>query len=252
MISVTEKAVLWLRLVVEGPAGHGSRPFDGAAPMRLHRAIERVLANPPAPRLTPVARKALRGIGSVVGGMEGFALRRLRNPLIWLFADGILQQDPLTRALVRDTVALTVLRAGYQPNVIPGHAEAVLDCRLLPDTSQEDFLAHLADTIDDPTVQLEVLQPAQAAPPSPTDHPLFLAIENAARRVHPGAVTTPFMALSGSDSRFFRRRGVPAYGFSPFLLSQEIAITPHGIDERLPVDQLGTAVRIVYEALREM
>jgi acetylornithine deacetylase/succinyl-diaminopimelate desuccinylase-like protein len=252
MISVTEKAVLWLKLVVEGPPGHGSRPFDDAAPLRLHRALESVLAEPPAPRLTPVARQALRRIGSAVGGVEGFAMRRLKNPLVWLFADGILQQDPLTRALVRDTIALTVLRAGYQPNVIPGHAEAVLDCRLLPDTNPSEFVEDLRETIDDPGVRIEILQPAQAAPASPSDHPMFEAIEAAAQRVHPGVVTTPFMAPTGSDARFFRRRGVPAYGFMPFLITQEVAATAHGLDERLPVDQLGPAIRIVYEALRRM
>ena len=39
-ISVTEKQVLWLRIVAEGPAGHGSRPFPGAAPRR--RPTERL------------------------------------------------------------------------------------------------------------------------------------------------------------------------------------------------------------------
>jgi acetylornithine deacetylase/succinyl-diaminopimelate desuccinylase-like protein len=38
----------------------------------------------------------------------------------------------------------------------------------------------------------------------------------------------------------------------PFLITQEVASTPHGPDERLPVDQLGPAIRIVYEALRKM
>lgn len=252
MISVTEKAVLWLKLVVEGPSGHGSRPFDTAAPLRLHRALEAILVDPPAPRLTPVARQALQRIGSAVGGVEGFAMRRLKNPFVWLFADGILQQDPLTRALVRDTIALTILQAGYQPNVIPGHAEAVLDCRLLPDTDPTQFMNGLRKKINDPGVRIEVLQPAQVAAPSPAEHPMFVAIESAVRGVHPGAITTPFMAPTGSDARFFRRRGVPAYGFMPFLITQEVASTPHGPDERLPVDQLGPAIRIVYDALRKM
>jgi acetylornithine deacetylase/succinyl-diaminopimelate desuccinylase-like protein len=252
MISVTEKTVLWLKLVVEGPSGHGSRPFDSAAPLRLHRALEAILADPPAPRLTPVARQALQRIGSAVGGVEGFAMRRIKNPFVWLFADGILQQDPLTRALVRDTIALTMLQAGYQPNVIPGHAEAVLDCRLLPDTDPAQFVNALRKKIDDPGIRIEILQPAQAAAASPSDHPLFVAIETAVQNVHRGAITTPFMALTGSDARFFRRRGVPAFGFMPFLVTQELASTPHGTDERLPVDQLAPAIRIVYEALRQM
>jgi acetylornithine deacetylase/succinyl-diaminopimelate desuccinylase-like protein len=101
-------------------------------------------------------------------------------------------------------------------------------------------------------VRLEILQPAQVAAASPSEHPMFGAIETAVQQVHPGAITTPFMALTGSDARFFRRRGVTAFGFMPFLITQEVASTPHGPDERLPVDQLGPAIRIVYEALRKM
>ena len=61
-------------------------------------------------------------------------MRRLSNPVVWLFADGLLQQEPWSAAMTRDTVALTVLDGGYKPNVIPERASAMLDCRLLPDT----------------------------------------------------------------------------------------------------------------------
>ena len=235
-ISVTEKQVLWLRLVVEGPAGHGSRPFPSAAPLRLQRALERVFANLPAPHLTPVSRQVFRQYGSVTAGLEGFALRHLGNPIVWLFADGLLQQDPTFNALNRNTISLTVLRAGSRPNVIPGRAEAVLDCRLLPDTTQDRFLTQLRQTIADPAVQIEIIQPTEPAAVSPTDNPLFVAIENAARQVYPEAIIGPTMTVSGTDSRFFRRHGVPAYGFSPILLSEELRATAHGVDERLPVE----------------
>lgn len=251
-ISVTEKKVLWIRLVAQGRAGHGSRPFPGSAPMRIQQALDRIFANLPPPRLTPLAQQLFRKVGSTVGGIEGFALRRLRNPLVWLFADGLLQGDPLTNAMVRDTIALTMLEAGFKPNVIPSRAEATLDCRLLPDTDQDEFLADLRQTIDDPSVRIEILQPTEPAPASPTDNVVYESIAAATRRVYPDAVIAASMALGGTDSRFFRRLGVPAYGFLPFLLTKEQIATVHGVDEQLPVDLLGPAVQVVYEALLEM
>jgi acetylornithine deacetylase/succinyl-diaminopimelate desuccinylase-like protein len=188
----------------------------------------------------------------VIGGLEGFAFRRMRNPLVWLFADGLLQQDPLLNALVRDTIALTMLQAGYKPNVIPGRAEAVLDCRLLPDTDPGRFLAKLAKAIQDPSIRIEILQQPQTTPESPVDHPLFRALESAGARVYPRATVAPFMSPAGTDSRFFRRRGTPAYGILPVLLPRDVADTPHGIDERIPASALGPAVRFVYEALRQL
>jgi acetylornithine deacetylase/succinyl-diaminopimelate desuccinylase-like protein len=251
-ISVTEKQVLWLRIVAEGPAGHGSRPFPEAAPRRLAAAVNRILESPPAPRLTPIARDVFRRVGKNVPGLEGLAMRRLSNPVVWLFADGLLQQEPWSAAMTRDTVALTMLTAGYKPNVIPERAEAVLDCRLLPDTRPEAFIEQLRKTIDDPGVTIEIIQGGQATPPSPTDTPLFLAMRQAAARLYPGVVVTESMTTGGTDSRFFRRRGVPAYGFFPVLISKQLSASVHGVDERLPVADLGKAVRVIYEALKTL
>jgi acetylornithine deacetylase/succinyl-diaminopimelate desuccinylase-like protein len=251
-ISVTEKQVLWLRVVAEGPAGHGSRPFPNAAPRRLVQAINRIIETPPAPRLTPITREVFRRVGAAVGGLEGLAMRRLSNPVVWLFADGLLQQDPWSAAMTRDTVALTMLDGGYKPNVIPERAEAVLDCRLLPDTKPEAFIEQLRKTIADPDVKIEIIQAPEAAPPSPTDHPLFLAMRRAAARVYPDVVVTESMTIGGTDSRFFRRRGVPAYGFFPVLVSKELMASVHGVDERVPVADLGKAVRVIYEALKTL
>ncbi|MBX3028045.1 M20/M25/M40 family metallo-hydrolase [bacterium] len=252
MISVTEKQVLWVKVVVEGPAGHGSKPLPGAAPRRLVDALTRILDNPPPPRLTPITRQVFRRVGEQVTGMEGFAMRRLSNPVVWLFADGLLQQEPWSAAMTRDTVALTMLEAGYKPNVIPERAEAVLDCRLLPDTKPEAFLEQLRKTIDDPEVQLDVLQAPEPTPPSPIDTPLFRAMAAAAARVYPNAVVTESMMLGGTDSRFFRRRGVPAYGFFPVLLPKAYTASVHGVDERIPVAALGDAIRVIYDALRSL
>ncbi len=252
LISVAEKQVLWLKLIVEGPAGHGSRPFPDAAPRRLTAALTRVFDSPPAPRLGPIARNVFRRVGRRTGGMEGFALRHLRNPVVWLFADGLLQQEPWALAMTRDTIALTMLDAGYRPNVIPERAEAVLDCRLLPDTRPTEFIEQLRTTIDDPAVRIEVLQAPEPAAPSPTDNPLFRAMRRAASTVYPDVVISETIFLAGTDSRFFRHRGVPAYGFFPVLLPAEYTSTVHGVDERIPVAALGDAVRVIYEALRTL
>jgi acetylornithine deacetylase/succinyl-diaminopimelate desuccinylase-like protein len=251
-ISVSEKQVLWLRISAEGAAGHGSRPFAEAAPRRLVNAVHRVLDAPPAPRLTPVTRELFRRVGRDIGGLEGFAMRRLSNPVIWLFADGLLQADPWSAAMTRDTIALTMLESGYKPNVIPERAEAVLDCRLLPDTNPDAFVEQLRQTIDDPEIKVEIIQAPEEAPPSPTDNVLFRAMHRAASQVYPDVPITQSMTIGGTDSRFFRRRGVPAYGFFPVLVSTQLTATVHGVDERVPVADLGKAVRVIYEALTSL
>ena len=59
-----------------------------------------------------------------------------------------------TRPLLRDTISLTMFQAGYKINVIPEQAELSLDCRLLPDTDEREFIARLEQIVDDPADHL--------------------------------------------------------------------------------------------------
>jgi len=151
-----------------------------------------------------------------------------------------------------DTIALTVLDGGYKPNVIPERAEAVLDCRLLPDTKPDVFIEQLRKIVDDPAIKIEIIQSPEPTAPSPTTNPLFVAMRRAASQVYPGIAVTESMTTGGTDSRFFRRHGVPAYGFFPVLVSKQLTATVHGVDERLPAEDLGKAVRVIYEALKTL
>ena len=74
----------------------------------------------------------------------------------------------------------------------------------------------------------------------------------AAAEVYPDVVVTESMMLGGTDARFFRHRGVPAYGFFPVLLSKQYTASVHGVDERVPVNALGEAVPVIYTTLRTM
>lgn len=251
-ISITEKRALWIRVVADGPAGHGSRPFAEAATHRLTEALQRILDRPFPSRLTPTARTSLRRMGRSFGGVRGFVMRHVDNPLIWPLARGFMERDPLTNSSIRDTISVTMLEGGYKPNVIPETAEAVLDCRLLPGTQEETFLGELRRVIDDPAIRLEILESTTSAPASPVRNDLFRAIERAARSAYPDATVTPFMSVGTTDSRFFRQRGVPAYGLTPMVLPQELLTTIHGVDERVPTGALGPAVRVVYETLRQL
>ena len=45
-----------------------------------------------------------------------------------------------------------------------------------------------------------------------------------------------------TDSRFFRERGIPAYGVSPFELAGDDSRGIHGPDERIPLAELDRGV----------
>jgi len=52
----------------------------------------------------------------------------------------------------------------------------------------------------------------------------------------------PYFSPGFTDSRGFRRRGIAAYGISPFMLEPQDSLGIHGADERIPLDELDRGV----------
>jgi acetylornithine deacetylase/succinyl-diaminopimelate desuccinylase-like protein len=253
-IATSEKRALWLTLVAEGEGGHGSQPVKGAANDRLVRALARVSAWETPLRLTPTVAEQFSRLAAQLDFPWNAALLGLQLPGGLALGGRFLTQDRLTNAMVRDTVALTGLHSGLKHNVIPGHAEATLDVRLLPDTDAAAFLRQLEAVIDDPLVR--VVPPETGIPPpslaSPWENELFEAIAAEMERELPGSVTLPVQTTGSTDSEPFRQRGVPAYGFLPALLSSELNRSIHGPDERFPLVELERAVRVTTRVLERV
>ncbi|MDH3382795.1 MAG: M20/M25/M40 family metallo-hydrolase, partial [Deltaproteobacteria bacterium] len=75
--------------------------------------------------------------------------------------------------------------------------------------------------------------------------PLFDALSDAIRSVHPDAVILPYLSTGFTDSRFFRSIGVDTYGLMPVLLPREEFGRIHGVDERIPLAGIDEMIRIV-------
>ena len=56
--------------------------------------------------------------------------------------------------------------------------------------------------------------------------------------------------LSGSTLMRYRLRGVKAYGFTPLILPAAAMTSMHGDAEFLPVESIGPAIQILFEALK--
>jgi len=249
-IAVSEKRGLWLTLVAEGPGGHGSQPLRDSAPLRLSRALARIdRFTTPIRVPAPVAETLARLAGALDFPWSWLA-RLARHPSALRLAGPWLDDVPLASGFVRDTIALTGMKSGFKHNVIPTRAEATLDVRLLPETDPTEFLAALASVIADPAVRIETGgEPPGRLEPSPWDHELFHAMEAEVAAEWPGALVVPVMMPAGTDSKFFRERGIPAYGFIPAVLDAELSRGVHGQDERIPLEALETGVRVTWRTL---
>jgi acetylornithine deacetylase/succinyl-diaminopimelate desuccinylase-like protein len=230
-ITVNEKRMVRIRLVAHAEPGHASMPWRDAATHRLVRAANTLLEQPPEDRDTPPVAEMIQRLGGDVARRE-IAAQRASMPLL------------------HDTVSLTMLNGGYKINVIPERAEMSFDCRLLPDTDEHAFVSNVEQLINDPGVTVEVIDwPDAASVTAPWNGGLFQALEQACRSHMPEAVVTPTICVGGTDSRFFRQRGVPAYGLVPGMFTADDLKGFHGLNERLSIENLLLGTQIVHDTV---
>ena len=157
--------------------------------------------------------------------------------------------------MIRTSIVPTIVRGGYQKNVIPSDAEATVDIRALPGEDPEEFFPRLKKIMDEPLVDLiphPVTRPAHD--PSPLASPVFQAFEKVLGERHPSAIVLPRMSTGATDSAQLRAAGIPSYGFGPAKASWDPGGGIHGKDEYLYVeafeDYLETLYRVVHEVAR--
>ena len=240
-VSPSEKLPLWVKLTVKGRPGHGSVPHGDNCAEHLVAALERVRLWNQQLRVTRLMRshiQAMAEAGFMHSGDEKAALKTA-------------QRSPSLRARLGNTVSLTTINTGIKVNVIPAEASATLDCRLLPDVDPDAFLAELAKAIGDSRVAVEVLNRFEGAE-SPMDHEFVRVVSDVVAEMVEGARVVPEMTSGFTDSRIYRVRGIPAYGFVPCILRGEELAGVHGHNERLSVENLRLGMQVLYEVVRRL
>jgi acetylornithine deacetylase/succinyl-diaminopimelate desuccinylase-like protein len=162
---------------------------------------------------------------------------------------GLAAASDLVRALVSNTVSLTTLGGGKKRNVIPAAASATLDCRLLPAQDVDRYLEDLRAIIDDEKVEIEV---SYRCPPlvSEVRTELLAHVEATIRHETNGGVVMPMISPGFTDSRIYRKHGVPAVGYTPVLLTTEEVGGVHGHDERVSTANLRLGTQLLLDTVR--
>ena len=251
-VETAEKGPFWLKLRTTGTPGHGSRPLADAALNRLIRALERVRLHETQMKVLPTVEKFFRDQATRVREPRASWYRDIRAALQDPVAARALYEDRDVSALLRNTISITIVHAGYKTNVIPGTAEAELDVRLLPGEDPQRFLAELRQVIDDPAVEIVPPDTFRVPNQSSTDTELFRVIERVLARHYPGVPVTTKMLTGATESVLFRPLGITAYGFTPLLTTSEETATGHGDDERINEATVRRSTGVFYDVVREL
>jgi len=251
-LEVAEKGPLWLRLKATGTPGHGSRPIADSAVNRLVRALDRVRAHATELKVLPAAERYLRDMAPAQQPPRSEWYRDIRKALRDPRARQALAADREVAYLLRNTVSITVLRAGYKTNVIPGTAEAEIDVRLLPGEDPARFLQELKRVIGDPSIEIEEAQTFRPPNASPWETELVGVAQEVIRAAYPGVPFTAKLSSGATECVLYRPLGIHCYGFTPLLSTVEESASGHGDDERIREDTVRESAGLFYEFVRRL
>ena len=250
-ISSGQKVIFQLQLKTEGTSGHASMPTPDNPNLKLLRALGQITKWETPFKILPMVKEYFSKIAPKQSSEDRPFYedieKGLKNPV---FARK-LTSNPIYNAMVRDTVVLTVLQGGSKANVIPSESSATFDCRLIPGTSKEDFLNEIKRRSGE-GVEIKALAESQSILPSPLDTDLYKAIQKSAAQNDPGCPVVPLLLPGATDSRFLRDKGMIAYDFCPYRLTEKDLLRVHGNNERVAVDNLRFGMKMMVDVIKEI
>jgi len=246
VIGTAEKGYATVRLSVHLPGGHSSMPEKNTAIDVLAAALQRLKAHPFPARFVEPVQAFLDYIGPEMPFPQKlfFANAALFEPLLL----NIYSARASGNAMVRTTTAPTLFHAGVKDNIIPARAGAVVNFRLLPGETSASVLAHVREVVDDPRVRIRMKEFFAASPVSPVDNEAFRHLQRTIQAVYPGVLVTPNLVVGGTDGRYYYAVSEAVYRFVPFHITPQTIKIFHGVNERIPVEDIQRGV-LFYKTL---
>jgi len=249
-VDVGEKTPLWLHITAHGRPGHGSRPIPDSAPNRLIRALNRLQQYQPPLRVLPVVDEFFKTMAPYEPPQRARMFADIKKAIQDKRVQEQVAADESINFLLRDTISLTMLGGSQQTNVIPPEAWANVDVRLLPGADPKEFLQSIRKVVNDPEVSVEPQSTEfRVANSSPTDTALYSAIRKVSRTYFGDAPVAPRITSGYTENQRYRPLGIHAYGFTPYTATEEEGSTEHGNDERVRVEELRRAPKILYDVV---
>ena len=240
-----------LELTVDTAGGHSSVPSKESSIGILSAAIRKIETHPmPAHVHGPIAEFL-----DYAGGSASFPMRIVFKNM-WLFGpvvQRILEASPDSNATLRTTAAPTIFEAGTKDNVMPSHAQAIVNFRLLPGDSIASVTEYVHQTIDDPRVKLRPIAgepPSEPSAQSSTDSPNFKQMQRTIGEVYPEAVVAPFVFVGATDSKHYNALSKDIYRFAPLLTQPEDLARFHGTNERIGVENFARSIDFYCQLIR--
>ena len=249
-VQASEKVYQSFNLRATNPGGHSSLPRDDNAIYDLVNALLWISEYRFPVILNDVTEAYFRGTAEVEGGPIAAAMRTMLADPRNAPAVERLQAFPHYNARMRTTCVATRLSGGHADNALPQTAEAMVNCRILPNQDPAAVLATLR-RIAGSAVEITPDATPNPSPPSPLSAEVLGPIERITEEMWPGVPVVPVMSTGATDGLYLRRAGIPVYGVSG-LFGDVDDVRAHGQDERILIRSFLEGQEFLYRLVKAL
>ncbi len=237
-VSIITKKPLWLELELESKTnGHGSITPQSYANKELVNALNRLTRKKPKAIYNDINIQFLKDMASFHKGGKKMVLK---NPRLFKpFVTPQLRSHPELFSLFTNTITLTNIYSNSKAvNKLASIAGAHLDCRLLPETNEQEFLTMIKKKLNNDDIKIKILKSTTRIKPSSTENLYRKNLALAIQEKYPSSTTMNMMMPNTNDLGVFRAKNIPSYGTLPIFCDTEEVRSVHGKNEHIHINSL--------------
>lgn len=250
-VQIGEKIYQDYKLTTTAPGGHSARPTDDNAINRLSASLVRIGGYRFPVNMTDATKGFFTRSAALYQGGIAADMKAVGSGAADVAAlDRVAAANPLWNAFLRTTCISTLVKGGHAANAQPQHAEANVNCRIMPGEDVEAVRQRLADAAADARVTVALANPPGPQSAAPQLTPKILGpIEKITADMWPGVPVIPSLSSGATDGRFLNAAGIPTYGVSG-LFQDPDGNGVHGLNERVRIRSLLDARIFLYRLVK--
>lgn len=243
LIGCGEKGHINVEVTGHHHGGHAATPGKDDAAVQVARALVALLRRPLPAGQTATVTAFIRALGREVPGPAGWMLRNY--PRTAPVVHRVLSRRGETDAMLRSTMAVTMLHGSDAPNVLPTRPWANINIRLLPGDTAAAVLTRLKRRAGNTPVDIHLAPRGdnnEAPPESPSRGIWYEHLAATIRHSLETPLVLPYLVTATTDSRHYAGLTENIYRFVPMTVTPEDLQGIHGHNERVDARELDRAV----------
>lgn len=252
MVGVFEKGKADVKFTAASEGGHASAPKAHSPVARLAAFVNEIETHPVFRRKMP---NEVAAMFETLAPYAGFPLKLVFTNL-WLFRPVLLKALPLISAqagaMIRTTIAFTMMSGSDACNVMPQEASVCADMRFIPHQGMEESLGIVRKIAEKHGLKMEVLSANDYTEPADIHGEAFNTVQRVIGETFPGCAGSPYVMTGATDSRFYQRICENVIRFAPVIYGPEQMKGMHGLNENIEYNCLPGAVDFYKNLIRAM